>query len=225
MKTKQVRVIGYCLIVGLVATLTIGCSKKTTTRTLSSIAVTPNPAPVLTVSYSQSFNATATYSNGSTTDISAQAVWKSSEINVATIDSSGSANGLAVGTTNITATLDGITSPSVTLFVITLSSIIVTPNPPNNLAVGSPEQFTAIGYNWDGSNANITSQVTWSSDNTGTATITSTGLATGVAAGTANITAALSGITSSPLSLTVGAAASNTSTPTTTPSATLTTSR
>jgi trimeric autotransporter adhesin len=216
MKTKQVRVIGYCLIVGLVATLTIGCSKKTTTLTLSSIAVTPNPAPVLTVSYSHNFNATATYSNGSTAAISTNIEWKSSENRVATIDSGGSATGLAVGTTDITATLDGITSPPVTLSVITLSSIIVTPNPPNNLAVGSTEQFTATGYNWDGSNANITSQVTWSSDNTGTATINSTGLATGVAAGTANITATLSGLTSSPLSLTVVAAAKTTSTTTTT---------
>jgi uncharacterized protein YjdB len=122
-------------------------------------------------------------------------MWKSSEIDVATIDSGGSANGLAVGATNITATLDGITSPSVTLFVITLSSIMATPNPPDNLAVGSTEQFTANGYNWDGSKANITSQVTWASDNNGAATINSTGLATGVAAGTANITAALSGVT------------------------------
>jgi uncharacterized protein YjdB len=219
MKTKQVRVIGYCLIVGLVTTLALGmagCSKKTTTLTLSSIAVTPNPAPVLTVSYSQNFSATATYSNGSTAAISTNIEWKSSEITVATIDSGGSANGLAVGTTNITATLDGITSPPVTLSVITLSSIIVTPNPPNNLAVGSTEQFTATGYNWDGSNANITSQVTWSSDNTGTATTNSTGLVTGVAAGTSNITAALSGKTSSPLSLTVVAAAKTTSTTTTT---------
>jgi len=219
MKRKQMRFVGYCLIVGLVITLTLamaGCSKKTTTLTLSSIAVTPNPAPVLTVSYSQNFSATATYSNGSTAAISTNIEWKSSEITVATIDSGGSANGLAVGTTNITATLDGITSPPVTLSVITLSSIIVTPNPPNNLAVGSTEQFTAIGYNWDGSKANITSQVTWSSDNTGTATINSIGLATGVAAGTSNITATLSGITSSPLSLTVGTAAKTTSTTTTT---------
>ena len=130
MKRKQVRFIGYFLIVGLVATLTLSCSKQTTTLTLSSIAVTPNPAPVLTVSYSQNFNATATYSNGSTKDISGQAMWRSSEISVATIDSDGSATGLAVGTTNITATLDGITSSPVTLSVITLSSIMVTPNPP-----------------------------------------------------------------------------------------------
>jgi len=220
MKRKQVRFIGYCLIVGLVATLALGmagCSKKTTTTpTLSSIAITPNPPPTLTVTYSQNFTATATYTNGTTADISTNIEWKSSENRFATIDSGGSATGLAVGTTDITATLNGITSPPVTLSVITLSSIFVTPNPPDNLAVGSAEQFTAIGYNWDGSKAHITSQVTWASDNTGTATINSTGLATGVAAGTANITAAMSGVTSSPLSLTVGTTASTTAPTTTT---------
>jgi uncharacterized protein YjdB len=98
------------------------------------------------------------------------------------------------------------------LSVITLSSIMVTPNPPNDLAVGATEQFTVIGYNWDGSTADITSQVTWASDST-TVTIDSTGLATGVAVGTANITASCSGITSSPVSLTVVAAASTTTSP------------
>ena len=219
MKRKQVRFIDYCLIVGLVATLTLGmagCSKKTTTTlTLSSIAITPNPPPTLTVTYSQNFTATATYPNGTTADISTQTVWRSSETSIATIDSYGSAKGLAIGTTNITATLDGITSPPVTLSVIALSSIFVTPNPPGKLAVGSTEQFTAVGYNWDGSSTNITSQVTWASDNTGTATIDSTGLATGVAAGTANITAALNGVTSSPLSLTVIAPTASTTGPTT----------
>ena len=114
-----------------------GCSKIATTLTLSSMAITPNPAPVLTVSYSQSFNAIATYSNGSTAEISTQAMWKCSEVNVATVNKNGNATGLAVGVTNITATLDGITSPPVIVSVITLSSIFVTPNPPSNLAVGS----------------------------------------------------------------------------------------
>jgi uncharacterized protein YjdB len=69
------------------------------------------------------------------------------------------------------------------------------------LAVGSKQTFTATGTYSDGSTADITSQVTWTSD-TPSVTINSTGLATGVATGSANITAALSGITSPPVSLT-----------------------
>jgi hypothetical protein len=79
----------------------------------------------------------------------------------------------------------------------TLSSIAVTPVSPGNLTVGSTQLFTAAGTYSDGSTADISSQVTWTSSDTTVATIDSNGLATGVAAGTANVTATLSGITCS----------------------------
>jgi hypothetical protein len=188
------------------------CS-KTTIPTLTSIAVTPDHPATLTVDYTQRFNAMGTYSDGSTTDISSQAVWASSDPNVATIEN-GTATGLAAGTTNITVTLDGITSPIIALTVTTLSSIAVTPNPPNSLAVGSTEQFTATGTYWDGSTQNITNQVTWASDTSATVTIDSNGLATGQAAGFANITATLSGVTSPAVLLVVVVPATTTTTTT-----------
>jgi len=189
------------------------CS-KTTTPTLTSIAVTPDPPATLTVDYTQQFDAMGTYSDGSTTDISSQAVWASSDPNVATMENS-MATGLAAGTTNITVTLDGITSPIIALTVTTLSSIAVTPNPPNSLAVGSTEQFTVIGNNWDGSTTNITTEATWASNDNTVAIIDSNGLVTGVAAGTANITASVDGIISPTVPLTVVVAASTTLTTTT----------
>jgi trimeric autotransporter adhesin len=85
----------------------------------------------------------------------------------------------------------------------TLSSIMVAPVSPTNLKVGSTQQFSATGTYSDGSTADITSKVTWTSDTTSAATISSSGLATSVAPGDANITAAMSGITSSPTILTV----------------------
>jgi uncharacterized protein YjdB len=123
------------------------------------------------------------------------------------------ATGVASGTTNITATLDGVTSPSVTLKVISLSSIAVKPVSPPNLAVGSDQLFTATGTYSDGSTADLSEDVTWSSDNTATATMNGYGFATGIAPGTANITASLSGITSPAVSLTVIVAASTTTSP------------
>jgi hypothetical protein len=86
---------------------------------------------------------------------------------------------------------------------LALTSIAVTPASPANLAVGATQQFTATGTYADNSTANVTSQVTWASSNTGTATISAAGLATGVAAGTTNITASLSGVTSPVVGLTV----------------------
>ena len=82
-------------------------------------------------------------------------------------------------------------------------TIAVTPASPANLAVGSTQQFTATGTYSDGSNANISSLVTWASSNTTVATISSAGLATGVAVGNTNITAAMSGVTSPAVSLPV----------------------
>jgi uncharacterized protein YjlB len=85
----------------------------------------------------------------------------------------------------------------------TLSSIAVTPASPANLAVGSTQQFTATGTYSDGSNADITSQVTWTSSDASIATISFTGLATGIAAGNTNITASMSGVTSPAVTLMV----------------------
>ncbi len=68
-----------------------------------------------------------------------------------------------------------------------LTSISVTPSNPN-VAVGSTQQFTAVGVNDDGSTTNVSS-VTWSASPDSVATIDANGLATAVAAGAAVITA------------------------------------
>jgi len=108
------------------------------------------------------------------------------------------------------------TSPSITISTTEtipgFSSIEIRPFFPDNLTVGSTQAFTAIGIFPDYSQLDITSQVTWDSDNPGVATISPNGLATGMAVGTANITAILSALTSPPVSLTVVAAPSITPT-------------
>ncbi len=76
---------------------------------------------------------------------------------------------------------------------VTLSSIAVTPAGPS-INAGATQQFTATGTYSDESTENITSSVTWSSSQTGTATITSGGLATAGAAGSTTITATLGAI-------------------------------
>jgi hypothetical protein len=78
----------------------------------------------------------------------------------------------------------------------TLLSIAVTPASPA-ISTGATQQFTATGTFSDGSTQNMTNQVTWTSSNTGVATISSTGLATGASPGTTTISATASGITGS----------------------------
>lgn len=75
---------------------------------LASIAVTP-PTASVGVGAAQQYNATATYSNGSTALITNAVVWSSSQVAVATVASSGVATGLTVGTTTVTATSGSMT--------------------------------------------------------------------------------------------------------------------
>ena len=87
-----------------------------------------------------------------------------------------------------------------------LVSIAVTPNSPSAPA-GTVQQLTATGTYSDFSTRDITSQVTWTSSNTTTATIDGSGLASAKAKGTTTIIAASGGksgqafltVTSAPL--------------------------
>jgi Bacterial Ig-like domain (group 2) len=85
-----------------------------------------------------------------------------------------------------------------------LTSIAVTPGTAA-IVSGGTQQFTATGTYSDGSTQNITSQVTWTSSNTGVATINTAGLASGVSAGSSTLTAAQGGVTGT-ATLTVQAA-------------------
>ncbi len=83
---------------------------------VESITVTPSN-PTIVVGTTQQFTATGAYSDGGTVDLTSQVTWTSSNSSVATIDSSGLASGGNTGTTEITATLEGISGSS-TLAVV-----------------------------------------------------------------------------------------------------------
>lgn len=164
--------------------------------TISSITIKPANLSV-TIGATQQFQAVATYSDGTTGDVTSKTTWASSNTSAATISASGVATALAAGSATITGT-DGTVSATTTLAVTastarTLSSISVTPASAS-IKVGATQQFTATGTYSDGTTANITSSVTWSSSATTVAAINAAGLATGAAAGSATITATLSGV-------------------------------
>jgi uncharacterized protein YjdB len=90
--------------------------------TLSSIAVTPNSPSNLAVDAAQQFTATATFSDGSTENITSSVTWASSNTAIAIIDYYGVATGIGSGNSNITASLAGVTSPAVSLTVVPATS-------------------------------------------------------------------------------------------------------
>ena len=190
---------------GITATLGGVTSNATalTVQPLSSIAISPSSPNNLAVGGTQHFTAIGTFADGSLMDITSLVTWSSATANIATITAGGAATGVKTGTDKITAALSGITSQPVALNVIALSAISVAPSSPANMGVGATQHFTATGSYSDGSTADFTSQVVWSSSNSTVATIASGGIATAVGGGTTNITATFGGLTSQPITLMV----------------------
>jgi uncharacterized protein YjdB len=167
------------------------------------ITVTPDDL-TLGIGINLQFTATATYSDGSSQDLSTGVTWSSSSPSVTTINSSGMATTVAAGSTAITATVGAFSDTStVTVVPAHLVSIAVTPATPS-IAVGTTVQFTAVGSFDDGSTQLLTS-LTWSSSSTSVVSIDSMGFASSTGTGTATITARSGGV-SGTASLTVTAA-------------------
>ncbi len=173
---------------------------------LVSIVIAP-AAAAIPLATSLQFAATGTYSDGSTQDLTASAVWASDSPTVAPMIGSGLVMGAAMGTANISASSGTITSStSVTVTAPALLSISISPGSAS-IAKGTSQQFTATGTYSDGSTQNLTSAVSWSSSLGNVTTVSSGGLATGFGVGTATVMASVtasSGTISATATLSVG---------------------
>ena len=165
-------------------------------KTLKSVSVTPGSASIA-VGATEQFTAMATYSDGSTGNVSATAIWSNTPASVATTSSTGLATGVSSGPTMVTATLGGMSgnaSLNVTgIGTVTLTSISVTPSGAS-VAVGTTQQFTATATYSNASTANVNSTATWTAATPAVATVSSSGLATGVTSGSTMVTASLNGM-------------------------------
>ncbi len=160
---------------------------------ITSIAVSPQTA-TSPVGTKARFTATATFSDGSTKDVSTSAAWSSTSPQVASVNSFGLAQGLAAGGASIQATVGSVSgSANLTVQPPALLGLTIQPALGGTI-VGGTLQFTATGAYSDGSSQDITTAVTWSSTNPGIATISAGGLSTGVASGSTTISARLGGI-------------------------------
>jgi uncharacterized protein YjdB len=166
----------------VIATLT-GCSSgggsqpnPPSPATVTSIQVAPNSMSI-GMGATQQFTATAHLSDNSTKDITSSAQWSSSDSSIASITSAGVATGSASGTVTITAqstTFKSTATLTVSSAAANLVSIAISPAA-SSMPVNTTQQFTATGSYSDGSSADLTVLVTWSSSSTATATVSATG--------------------------------------------------
>jgi hypothetical protein len=156
---------------------------------LLSITVTPNPAAAALGDTVQ-FTATGTCTtppgsaNASQPCGVSDVSWNSSSPSVATINGAGLATTLTTGSTGITATKDGVTSPTVTLTVgpPEVRSLVVTPGA-TTIPLGASQSYKVQGVYSDHQTRDIANpaSITWASSNTTVATVAPTTGSTTVA--------------------------------------------
>src|SRR5882724_1251734 len=140
------------------------------------------------------YTATAMFSNKTTKDVSNDSgtTWASSSTSVASISATGLATGVGPGTTNISASFQGVASTGEPLAVDQLNSITVSPSLVT-LAAGASQQYAAAGHftlaAGSSSDFDVSTQVAWDSTDKTVATIDSTGDATVIGQGSTTITA------------------------------------
>jgi hypothetical protein len=106
------------LITGFTACSTKSTTTTTEKATIVSITITPSSPPNLTVHTNMQLTATATYTDGSTGDITNSATWTGFNNTVLTVSNAGSVYGVSAGSAKVNAALNGITSAPVLITVV-----------------------------------------------------------------------------------------------------------
>jgi len=176
--------------------------QNVTSATLTSIAITP-PNPSVPVGIPQQLLAKGTFSDSSTQDLTTQVSWSQDDNTIAQVSNvpgtQGLLTGLTVGSTSITAFLNGIsgsTTASVTAAILT--SLTVTA-PFNSVPAGTTRlPLTATCNFSDNTTRPCTGTVSWSTSDNSIAQMSSIsptqGQVTGIKVGSVSVIATLNGI-------------------------------
>jgi uncharacterized protein YjdB len=118
--------------------------------------------------------------------------WSTTDPNIATIDGSGRATGVAIGSVRVRATAEGSSGEAeLAVTAAAVATVEVTP-PSSSVTIGGTVQLTATAKAQDGSTVPGRTFV-WASDNTNVASVNAQGLVTGHALGDVTITATADG--------------------------------
>jgi Bacterial Ig-like domain (group 2) len=145
-----------------------------------------------TIAMGDSTRATATLRDRRGRLVNGSVSWSSQTPAVATVSSAGIVYGVGGGTSSIVATRASRTGSATETVTTPISTVVVASVAvsltPGTIQIGQTSQATAITR--DANNNVLTGRViTWTSSNTGIATVSASGLVTAIAAGSATITA------------------------------------
>jgi trimeric autotransporter adhesin len=156
--------------------------------TLTSIQITP-PNSSIAKGTTQQLTATGVFSDKTTQDLTTSVSWTSSPEGVATVNATGLVAGTATGSATIAATQDGVSGLTrVTTTRAIPTALVVTPVN-NSIVSETTVQLTATVAFSDGSTQDLTSSMSWSSNDPSIATVDADGLVTGIKSGSVAIQA------------------------------------
>jgi hypothetical protein len=184
------------LAVSLCACFLTGCAGMYNTPYLSFITVTPG-VESLAMGETVQFKAMATYSNGTTGDVSNSVVWHTQDVSVAAVNTSGLASSVSAGRTLVTASESSVVGEAVLVISKAALKEISITSVSSLIFLGQTAQLHAAGTYSDKSVQDITDQVSWSAAQTGVAQVNSKGLVSPVAVGSTAVTGALNDISAS----------------------------
>jgi uncharacterized protein YjdB len=163
--------------------------KVITGITVNPTAYSMEPGDILNIT------ATANYSDGSTSDVTTDATYRSSNRKVATVDSSGVVTGVGPGFASITVKYSGFTAyVNIEVVAVPVTSITLNSND-CIISVGLTYPIEVTAYYSDGSSKTVTSDASYKTSNRKVATVSSSGVITGIKPGTAVITVKYNGFT------------------------------
>lgn len=172
-----------------------------TNATLSRLEISPTSAQ-LAEGTRLSLALVGHFSDGSTQDVAEQASWAVTDTNVASLsDPVISDNlwltGLAVGNTQLSASLGGI-SAQMGVAITDANLVQLTINPgAASLPLGATLDLSALGLYSDGSSQDLTQQASWSSADTGILSVDDSGHIQPLSIGSTTVTAIFAGISNS----------------------------
>ncbi|HYT84527.1 MAG TPA: Ig-like domain-containing protein [Gemmatimonadales bacterium] len=173
-----------------------GAATLTVSQVVTSVVVSPATATLSALGLTQQFSAVALDGNGR--PVAGQAfTWASSVPAIASVDQTGLATGLAIGSVTIGATAAGVAGTATLSVAQLVTSIDVSPGTATLDALGLTRQFTATARDANG-NAILGQSFSWASSAPGVATAApATGLVTAIGNGPTTITATAGGVTGS----------------------------